>query len=194
MDWYKGIFTGMFTPIIFVMVASQILNAIVFWVGGDLKKGAMKTAFLLPLIHLRRMILFIRSRGTIRGVQDLRSEDIDALYNVLAAALETRPQLFLQFHVFLWGGYYLASQMDSPKIEFVSIAASLISVSYNCCVAIVTLIYTSKASSSARILIAFVAGVYSLYAVTVRCIGFQLLIALAVDSGGEKWVIAYLTL
>ncbi|XP_057835332.2 uncharacterized protein LOC131045757 isoform X2 [Cryptomeria japonica] len=98
-EWYKGIFTGMFTAIIFVMVASQILNAIVFWVSGDVKKGAMKTAFLLPLIHLRRMILFIRSRGTIKG-----------------------------------------------------------------------------------------AGVFSLCAVTVRCIGFQLLIALAVDSGGEKWV------
>ncbi|GLJ45988.1 hypothetical protein SUGI_0968430 [Cryptomeria japonica] len=187
-EWYKGIFTGMFTAIIFVMVASQILNAIVFWVSGDVKKGAMKTAFLLPLIHLRRMILFIRSRGTIKGLQDLRSENIDALNNVLAAALETGPQLFLQFHVFLWGGYYLASQMDSPKIAFVSIAASLISVSYNCCVAILTLIDTSKATFFARISIALVAGVFSLCAVTVRCIGFQLLIALAVDSGGEKWV------
>eukprot|EP01018_Ginkgo_biloba_P038046 Gb_03719 [translate_table: standard] len=123
-------FTGTFASIISIIVVSHTLNAVIFCLNAQIKREAMKAAYLLPLIHLRRLAILVWRTVTLQGVSDLKSAELEAIYTILAATLEAAPQLMLQTHALVRLQHTTWS--EPPLTTKLSFSASYISAACNC--------------------------------------------------------------
>ncbi|XP_002962854.2 uncharacterized protein LOC9651110 isoform X1 [Selaginella moellendorffii] len=166
-------FPGIFPGIVAIMAIAHVINALVFYLHLDKSKEAVKCAYLLPVIYLRKLTLLIFRTGQLQGVRDLRSNEIDAVYNILAAALETGPQLVLQFHVFAELGYLSGPGAKPPTILVLSLAASFLSGAYNGGLAMATT--SDKATLFGRSSMGIAGGLHIVSALLVRSLAFEVI-------------------
>ncbi|KAI5063199.1 hypothetical protein GOP47_0021746 [Adiantum capillus-veneris] len=113
------------------LVCNHSLNGILFKVKFTHSDAPLCAAYFLPLIHLYRLSNLIWRTLSCKGVQDLRSPEMNGLYCILGSAMEGVPMLIVQFcgHLVLsQEGVFLHSMPNTFKI---SVAASLISAAYN---------------------------------------------------------------
>eukprot|EP01018_Ginkgo_biloba_P038044 Gb_03716 [translate_table: standard] len=142
-----------------------------------IKHEAMKSAYLLPLIHLRRLAILVWRTGTLQGVSDLKSAEFEAIYTILASTLEAAPELLLQFHAL--ARLQHTTWSEPPLTTKISLAASCISVAYNFSQAI--MYTTNKKNFISRVGILAMSAVYSASAILIRSTGFVFMIELAVN-------------
>lgn len=140
-------FTTVFYLCLSLMAAAHLSNTLIFWVTLDPSEHPLRLAYFLPLIHLSRLLKVLWrscSCNSLEDLQDRGQKESSSLYNVLAAALETAPQLMLQFHVVLQfrvqGEYHEIMAEPVPKALIVSLLASLVSGTYNGSVAVLSLL------------------------------------------------------
>eukprot|EP01018_Ginkgo_biloba_P038048 Gb_40004 [translate_table: standard] len=170
-------FTGTFASIISIIVVSHTLNAVIFCLNAKIKREAMKAAYLLPLLHLRRLAILVWRTGTLQGVSVLKSAEFEAIYTILVATLEAAPQLMLQSHALVRLQHTTWSE---PRLTTkLSFAASYISAACNCSQAI--MYTTNQKSFIGRVGILATSAVYSTSAILIRASGFICMIELAVN-------------
>lgn len=135
--------TTVFYLCLSLMAAAHLSNTLIFWVTLDPSEHPLRLAYFLPLIHLSRLLKVLWrscSCNSLEDLQDRGQKESSSLYNVLAAALETAPQLMLQFHVLLQFGMQAIMPEPVPKTLIVSLLASLVSATYNGSVAVLSLL------------------------------------------------------
>eukprot|EP01018_Ginkgo_biloba_P004359 Gb_00561 [translate_table: standard] len=166
-----GCYGGTFVAIISIMVAAHISSALIFFFNLETRREAVKAAFFLPLIHLRRLGLLAWRTGALRGVKDLSSEKLSSIYNVVAASMESAPQIFLQLHVFFQLDYHGKGFHPQKKYAVISIVASFLSVVYNCSQA--SMVAMGKANYIGKATVALTSAMYASTSMAVRLFGLE---------------------
>ncbi|BBN12619.1 hypothetical protein MPTK1_5g21590 [Marchantia polymorpha subsp. ruderalis] len=113
-----------------LMLASHIINVVAFKLKLAPEENPIRSAFFLPLLQLRRFLAGVWKISTCGSSERWESEQTEAFYAIMSSAMETAPQLVLQFDVFVYIGYF--AQSWRPKPVFVaSLIAALVSGGYN---------------------------------------------------------------
>eukprot|EP00250_Pteridium_aquilinum_P008399 c17913_g1_i3 orf=251-1387(-) len=145
-----------------IMVLAHVSNSVIFWMTLPAADHPLRLAYFLPLIHLSRLLKVTWRTCTCNGLKDFRdSQELSSLYNILAASLETAPQIMLQF-------YIVFPLQAVPTTLIVSLVASLLSVIYNGSMAILSLVQKSGMSFPWKAFIPLITGFHTFAAIVAR--------------------------
>ncbi|MCO5605998.1 hypothetical protein L7F22_060184 [Adiantum nelumboides] len=179
---------GAFVVVVSLMAVAHLTNLVIFCttLHGPLRTHPVAAAFFLPLIHLKRLAHLLARTLSVHGFKDTTSPHAASLYSILAAALETGPQLIFQYAVFHVVGSNCGSpRCPLPKVLLISISGSLMSGAYNGGVAVASLLMQQVAAEedcrpsvkmSTRVAMGFAAGTHILCALVVRSFAFALIV------------------
>ncbi|KAG6557030.1 hypothetical protein Mapa_000956 [Marchantia paleacea] len=116
-----------------LMVAGHIGTVIAFKLKLPRERNPLLSAYFLPLVQFRRFVQGVIKTGSCAR-HSAPSEPLDfeteALYSMVAAAIETGPQAALQFLVIVVVSRRVKSR-KVPLILLLSLVASFLSASYN---------------------------------------------------------------
>ncbi|KAI5079727.1 hypothetical protein GOP47_0005206 [Adiantum capillus-veneris] len=146
-----------------ILVGAHLSYSIIFWFTLPARAHPLRLAYFLPLIHLSRLLKVLWRATFSRSCQSVKdllktNQEINCLYDILGASLETSPQLILQFHIAMVFGNYSASDEGAvpiPRELVLSMAAAILSGIYNGSMALVSI---SKGNTFASSLIISIAG------------------------------------
>ncbi|BFI30860.1 hypothetical protein MPTK2_3g16190 [Marchantia polymorpha subsp. ruderalis] len=133
-DSNEGSFSSRpFAMCLFLMVAGHIGTVIAFKLKLPRERNPLLSAYFLPLVQFRRFVQGVIKTGSCQR-NSAPCEPLDfeteALYSMVAAAIETGPQAALQFLVIVVVSRRVKSR-NVPLTLLLSLIASFLSASYN---------------------------------------------------------------
>ncbi|KAI5082276.1 hypothetical protein GOP47_0002019 [Adiantum capillus-veneris] len=172
---------GAFVVVVSLIAVAHLTNLVMFCTtlqpeGPDQPVAA---AFFLPLIHLKRLAHLLARTLSVHGFKDTTSPHAASLYSILAAALETGPQLIFQYAVLhVVGSNCAGPNCQLPKILIISIIGSLMSGAYNGGVAVASVLQQEACNPKlcARVAMGFAAGMHILCALVIRSFAFAFIV------------------